>query len=58
MLEKLEEYEENKFGELHQRILDDNGIPQLIDDMRTIKFEVDQIYDESFHALKGQNLRQ
>ena len=58
MLDKLDEYEEGKFGELHQRILDDDGIPSLVDEMRSMKFEVDLIYDVEYHGLKHFDLRQ
>lgn len=52
MIDKLDEYEENKMHSLHQKILDDDGIPTLIDQMREIKFEIDTIYDIKYKGLK------
>lgn len=38
MTDKLDDYEETAMQEMHQRILDDDGVPTLIEDMRAMKF--------------------
>jgi len=58
MIDKLDEYEEGAFAKFHQKILDDNGIPELIGQMRAIKFEIDTIYDLSYKGLKQIDIRE
>mgnify|MGYP000898488060 CR=1 FL=1 len=40
----MDVYEEKKFSEMHQTVLDDDGIPQLMENLRQIKFQVDELY--------------
>jgi len=52
MIDKLDEFEEGAFAKFHARILEDDGIPALIGQMRKIKFEIDTIYDVKYKGLK------
>ena len=58
MIDKLDDYEEKTFAKFHSKILDDDGIPELIGQMRAIKFEIDTIYDIKYKGLKHINIRE
>jgi hypothetical protein len=58
MIDKLDDYEERTFAKFHKKILDDDGIPELISQMRAIKFEIDTIYDVKYKGLKHINIRE
>jgi hypothetical protein len=51
-LERLDDYEKGKFLEYHQCILDDDGIPQLMDQMKEIRFEINDIYKIDYKVPK------
>ena len=46
---KLSEFEKKKFAELHQIILEDDGIPKLAEQLKQIRMKMD---DKSFLKLK------
>ena len=58
MLALVEEFEETKFKDLHQRILEDEGIPYLTEEMRKLKFEIEYLYDKEYTGIKGLDIRQ
>jgi hypothetical protein len=54
-IERLEDFEKNKFLEMHQIILDDDGIPDLMKKIREIKFSIDDIYNIKYEGPKIAN---
>lgn len=51
-LEQLDEYEDTTFAEMHQVVLEDEGMPDLRAVYRDIRFDIKQIMDQKYQAPK------
>ena len=54
-IKRLVSFEKAKFLEMHQCILDDDGIPNIIKQMKEIKFNVNDIYKVNYEGPKIAN---
>ena len=51
-VERLEDYEQEVFGEMHQIVLEDDGMPDLHRQWRGMIFEIKKLNDEKYRAPK------
>lgn len=52
VLDRLYTYEKGRLLEMHQVILDDDGAPNLINQLRDIQFDINTIYDIDYKGNK------
>ena len=52
MLDRLQEYEKDKMMEFHQIILDDTGIPDIVSQMRKLRYDIDKLYNINYKVPK------
>ena len=52
VLDRLYTYEKGRLLEMHQVILDDDGAPNLMNQLRDIQFDINTIYDIDYKGNK------